>query len=317
MPAPRSMIPANTTRSKSRPSGGLSVIIVLFNNEKVLPGCLGSLPWNSLDMEVIAVDNHSTDGTLDRIRRFQERHPDRSIRLSGNPNNLGFAAAVNQGLHWSRGDRIMLLGQDTVHLPGAFGNMLRFMETRPDIGLLAPQLLAPDGRIQSSCRNFPTMKDAALELTGIPRLTGYRIMPYWKMPGFGHDSTRDVEQPEATCLLTRRRAYLDVGDMDERFPIFFNDVDWCRRFAEKGWKSVFFHRAQVIHLRGSSVRSRPLFSIWKSHQGFYRYFIKHEPGGGRRTLCRILGAALVLAAAFRSAGCWAAKETGIRKNRQP
>ncbi|MBN1893823.1 glycosyltransferase family 2 protein [bacterium] len=317
IPVSRFMIPTAASYSKSFPADGLSVIIVLFNNENELTGCLESLPWKDLNLEVLAVDNRSTDGTRARVLRFQEKYPDRRVRLIENSCNLGFAAAVNQGLHHSLGGWIMLLGPDTEQRPDAFARMIRFMKKRPDIGLLAPQLLHPDGRIQPSCRNFPGLRDAAWELSGIPRLTGYRLMPGWKMPGFGHDAMREVEQPEATCLLTRRRAYRDVGDMDGRFPIFFNDVDWCRRFARKGWKTVFFPGAKITHLRGSSVQSRPLFSIWKSHQGFYRYFMKYEIKRGRRALCLALGACLIVAAAFRSAGAWALRETALRIPRKP
>jgi N-acetylglucosaminyl-diphospho-decaprenol L-rhamnosyltransferase len=158
----------------------------------------------------------------------------------------------------------------------------------------------PSGMTQPSCRRFPVVRDALLEMTGLPRLFPRRFRPHWKMPEFDHASTARVEQPEATCLMVRRQAFEAVGPMDERFPLFFNDVDWCRRIRESGWDIVFFPVAVVGHVRGASVNRVPVMKIWKSHQGFYRYFAKYRTSAWGKATNTLLGGMLAVTAVFRA-----------------
>ena len=177
--------------------------------------------------------------------------------------------------------------------------MIDFLKTHSDVGLVAPQLINPEGRILASCRRFPTYSDVLFELSGLSRMCSARFTPRWKMPDFEHKTQMEVSQPEATCLMTHRKTLNEVGFMDERFPMFFNDVDWCRRFLMKGWKIVFHPDAKVYHQRGASILAHRIPMIWKSHQGFYRYFQKYAVSLRHKVLNQGLGLHLILAAIFR------------------
>jgi hypothetical protein len=123
------------------------------------------------------------------------------------------------------------------------------------------------------------------------------------MPDFAHDRPADVDQPEASCLVVRRAAFEQAGFMDERFPLFFNDVDWCRRIRAAGWRIAFRPEASVFHEGGASVNRAGAVKYWKSHQGFYRYLAKVRPRGRDRAGNLALGFLLAAGAAGRSA--WA------------
>jgi N-acetylglucosaminyl-diphospho-decaprenol L-rhamnosyltransferase len=278
----------------------LSIIIVTYNNVNEIIPCLSSLPWTHLPMEVYLIDNDSTDQTKEKINNYINMHSQVPLKSVWNLTNNGYAHGINQGLSLSRGEYVLILGPDTWIYPNSIKKMIQYLEKNPQVGMVAPQLLDSHGRIQPSCRRFPSYKDVLIELTGLPRLFPARFQPKWKMPDFDHQSQREVDQPEATCLMIRKKVINEVGVMDERFPIFFNDVDWCHRVRKAGWKVVFYPESQVQHKRGSSIVPLRIPMIWKSHQGFFRYFQKWSPSMKHKMLNQGLGFLLIMAAVFRS-----------------
>ena len=266
----------------------ISVIIITYHNERDIGECLTAVAQVRDSFEIILVDNDSQDMTRSYAETFREAHPEIACRFIWNPINRGYAAAVNQGLEAATGDRICILGPDTSVFPDTFTHLKKTLENDPKIGIAAPQLLTIKGEIQPSCRRFPNPADALLELTGLPRLFP-KLKSRWKMSGFDHKQTMDVDQPEATCLLLRREVIETVGGMDEQFPLFFNDVDWCKRIRAKGWRIVFEPSAKVIHKKGTSVNRNIPDKVIKSHKGFYRYLMKHARTPGERFFIRLLG----------------------------
>ncbi len=281
----------------------VSVIIITYNNEREIIPCLRSLPWVRIPMEVWIADNHSTDTTVSMIDAFKHQHPHYPVHTFKNSLNLGFAYGVNQALSRVNGQYILLLGSDTELIPGAVQTMIRFLKEHPKVGLVAPQLIDFRGTVLRSCRRFPTYTDLLLELTGLPRLPGLRLLPRWKNPGFDHQTQRSVEQPEATCLMTRSQYVTAIGKLDERFSMFFNDVDWCKRFKDEGFEIIFIPTATVKHLQGITVYNNRIPMIWKSHQGFYRYFEKYASSSLQHILNHILGFLLIYTATVRSLIC--------------
>ena len=120
------------------------------------------------------------------------------------------------------------------------------------------------------------------------------------MTDFDHKTLREVDQPEASCLLTSRKVVNQVGLMDEQFSMFFNDVDWCRRFNKHKWKIIFDPSAKVEHVKGASVYANKIPMIWKSHQGFYRYFNKYPELKLQKLINPFLGLLLIVTALLRS-----------------
>ncbi|MBI4551157.1 MAG: glycosyltransferase family 2 protein [Candidatus Latescibacteria bacterium] len=275
----------------------LSVIIVSWNSLEYLSACLSSVyaAANGDPIEVIVIDNGSVDGSPDLIRH---RFP--AARLIVNDQNRGCTVAFNQGLHLSTGQYVLLLCSDTVVQPAALHRMRAFLEAHPDAGAVGPQLRYPDGRLQPSCRAFPTYTTFVWEFMGFSRLfPAHPVFGRWRMGDFDHQALREVDQPRGSSLMVRREVVSQVGLMDEQFEMFFNDVDWCLRMKQQGWKIYFLPSARLIHHGGGSVRKVRPRMILMSHRSCYRFFKKYQRSIGQAVATRILGLALLASAGIR------------------
>jgi len=254
----------------------LSVIIVTYNNQEHIRECLGSVGRQAqyIDTEVIVVDNNSRDETV----RFIEKEGgyNYSLQLIRNETNRFFAPAVNQGLTEASGEYLFFLNPDTRLEPEALGLLLEYIRRDRQVGVVAPQLLNPDGSVQPSCRRFPKHRDVFFHFLGLHKM--FPQSPFfngWKMGDFDHQEIREVDQPQGAALMTSRVVLNKVGLLDESFPMFFNDVDWCRRVKERDYAIVYYPQARIIHFQGSSVRQVKSRMIVQSHVSFFRYFDKY------------------------------------------
>ena len=257
----------------------LSIIIVTYNHEAEIYTCLFTMKniLESFRIEIIIIDNASSDDTVSRARmllqEFDERH---TWSILTNTNNEGFTRGINQGLDQSQGKYILLLNPDTEFPMPIFQELISILESDEKIGIVSPQFRNPDGSIQPSCRRFPRHRDvfyAALGWTWLfPTSKEFNC---WKMGEFDHKTRQEIEQPQGAFLLTRRTALDQVGKLDESFPMFFSDVDWCRRFIHKGWKIVFTPEFYIIHYKGTSIYRNRLKMLWSSHRSFIDYFKKY------------------------------------------
>lgn len=255
----------------------LSVIVVSWNVAKLLDKCLSTLKEDLKDIEaeVFVVDNASADNSVETVRR---NHP--WVKLTANQENLGFAKANNQALKQCKGNYILLLNPDTEVLAGAISKLLSFLETNPQAGIVAPQLINSDGSIQRSCRAFPTFQFMFYELIGLSKLfPNNPKFGQYKMLDFNHEQLREVDQPEGACLMLRREVINQVGSLDEGFFMLFEEVDWCYRIKNSGWQIWFYPEAKVIHHYGQSIKQVKAKMILSSHRGLYRFWQKHYAGG--------------------------------------
>lgn len=259
----------------------VSVVIVNRNTRELLRACLDSLAAEreQLEIQVIVVDNASEDGSAGMVRRnFPE------AVLLRNAGNTGFAFPNNQGIAESTGRYVMLLNSDTEVRPGALATLVRFMDSKRDAGACGPLLRYPDGRVQPSCSSFPTPWVHFCDITFLdrlfPRSRRFSDMITW----FAHDRTAVVEQPAGAALLVRREAIEQVGGLDERFAIYYNDVDWCYRIHRAGWEIYFVHDAEVIHHQGVTTRNenRELGLTREMVRNRRDYFAKHFGERGER-----------------------------------
>jgi len=278
----------------------LSVIIVTFNSSDVIQDCLTSLLLTKVLTEIIIIDNSSSDKTISLILNFIHNNPTQKIILIQQTRNSGYAAGINTGLNKAKGSYVMLLGPDTRLQKNAASTLITVLENDHQIGMTAPRLMDEKGKTYNSIRTFPRINDLFFELCGLPRLFPKRFLPAWKLPDFDYTIPAEIDQPEASCLLCRNEAITHVGFMDERFTMFFNDVDWCLRFKKSGWKIYFQPAAEVIHLKGTSIYANRVRMIWKSHQGFFRFFRKYTPAGFKQINVILLGLLLIITAVLRS-----------------
>jgi GT2 family glycosyltransferase len=256
----------------------LSIVIVSFNARDFLRRCLETvLPEaRSVSADVIVVDNHSRDGSADMVwKDFPEVH------LIANTMNLGYSAANNQGLRMSRADFAVLLNPDTEVRPGCFKALLDFMEAHPDVGACAPQLLNTDGSIQFSCRRFPGHHTALFSRFAVlTRLfPNNRYSTAYLMTDEGHDQERETDWLSGAAILVRRSALNQVGLFDERFFMYCEDVDFCYRLRQAGWRVCYVPRGQIVHHIGASSEKTPLRACWEHHRSMYLFYKKHYSRG--------------------------------------
>lgn len=232
------------------PAAVASLIIVSWNTKQRLLECLRSITedQHTTAIEIIVVDNGSIDGSADAVQRTFPQ-----VMLIRNSANLGFARATNMGLNRASGGYLFLINSDIIVRPDAITTLIGFMDASPGVGLAGPRVLNADGTLQHSCRRFPGIVASTSNAFGIdklfptsPCLSG-EIMRFW-----GHDTERSVDAVSGCFCVVRRSALREVGNLDEDFFIFAEDIDWCMRFHAAGWDVRFCPAAEVVHFRGAS-----------------------------------------------------------------
>jgi hypothetical protein len=254
-------------------SKALSIVIVTWNSEDEIGNCLNSIFIEETSAhEIIVVDNDSSDSTKDILKGYKDK-----IKLILNSSNTGYTKACNQGIEASTGDFVLLLNPDTLIVEDALDELVSFLNRHTTAGAAAPQLLNEDLSIQDSCRTLPTYWDMFCEMSLLSAIMpGSRVFSRWKMRYFDHDSMREVEQPMAAALLIRKETLSEIGNMDERYKMFFNDVDLCKKILDSGCKIIFYPDAKIIHAKGKSVYKdhKRMIKIWNSD--CLKYFKKHH-----------------------------------------
>ena len=233
----------------------LSVVTVGYRSREALRGLLTSIGDTAgPGVETLLIDNASHDGTAEMVRAD---HP--WVRLYENGANVGYSRAVNQGIRDSRGRYVLVLNPDVRVTPGALGELVRFMDRHRDAAIAGAKLLNEDGTLQESCRRFYTFWTLILRRTFLGRLfPNARALRSYLMADFDHSHSREVDWVLGACMMVRKEALDDVGLMDERFFLYFEDVDWCYRAWKSGWKVYYVAEATMEHAYArESARKMP------------------------------------------------------------
>jgi GT2 family glycosyltransferase len=253
----------------------LSIIIVSYNTREFISACLNSIKkyLDGLPYEIIVVDNHSVDGTS---RLIHEDFPD--VSLIENGKNLGFGRAVNEGYKKAGGKYLLILNPDVEILPGSVEKMIHFLEGHPEVGLLLPKLVNPDGSLQFSCRTFYDFLTLFFRKTPLGKaFPNHKIIRKHLMLDWDHREPREVDWGLGACMFLRRDALGNREIFDERFFLYFEDVDLCLRLKKEGWKVVYYPEAVMIHshLRHSAkgVFSR---AKWEHLKSLIKFYFKHR-----------------------------------------
>ncbi len=253
----------------------VSVIIITYNSSDVIRPCLDALAAQRFDgaCEVIVVDNASVDGTPDVVRR---EYPD--VRLLAQTDNLGYSRGVNAGIRAARGRYFFILNPDTVVRPDAVQRLFDYAEAHPEAGIVGPRLEFHDGSVQYSCRRFYTLRVLLLRRTPLGRLfPRSRAVREHLMEDFDHASTRPVDWILGAAMFVRRDAVERVGAMDERFFLYFEDVDWCYRMHQAGLRVVYHADAVVTHGYRRESAQRVLNRSFVAHLvSLFRYWEKWD-----------------------------------------
>ncbi|MEA3335999.1 MAG: glycosyltransferase family 2 protein [Chloroflexota bacterium] len=295
------MIPGEVTEGADP---DFSIIIVNWNTRDLLRACLSSIfsqpdvtivdpdgtlsdsrpcsggqPHGSsarLSVEVIVVDNASSDGS---IAMLEDEFP--QVRLLANQRNLGFAAANNQAITRSNGHNLFLLNPDAYLLPGALNGLATFLRNKPQAAAVGPNVLNPDGSWQAASFRFPTLWDLFCEAAFLsviwPRSP---LFARRELGGFNRDTELEVDWVQGCALAIRREVWNEVGSFDEAYWMYVEELDWCRRARERGYRIFFTPDAQVVHHGKQAVAQARGDLLPLGFRSHFRYFGKFE---GRTT----------------------------------
>lgn len=251
----------------------LSILIVSWNTKPFLKGCLQSLREGIRDIchEVFVVENASQDGSAEMIR---DEFPEVSLLV--NAENRGFAAANNQAVKLAKGRYVLFLNPDTLIHERSLDRMVRFMDEHPEAGAVGCKLLNADGTIQHSTRRVPTFGIMFYENTLLGRFFYFRgKIRHYKRRASAYDRVEEVDATSGAALMVRKSVLDEVGLMDERYFMFFEEMDLCRRIWAKGYKIYFMPEAVITHLGGESRRQNPEMNL-VIQKSLMRYFRKFE-----------------------------------------
>lgn len=258
----------------------LSIIIVNYNSGALTHSCLESLVqhWLPAQYEIIVVDNASKDDSVSFLRSDWPE-----ITVIANTINRGLAAAVNQALARSRGEYVLLLNPDIIALPDAVKTLLNFMEANRDVGIAGGKLLSPNGTLQHSAFRFYRPTTILYRRTWLGSTKwGQAEISRFLMKDFDHQQTRPVEWLMGSCYMLRATALKAVGGMDERFFLYFEDVDWCRRFWANQWQVTYVPQSRWSHFHQRRSRAHQLLGIfinWTTREHIrsaIKYFWKYR-----------------------------------------
>jgi GT2 family glycosyltransferase len=260
----------------------LSVLIVNWNTKDRLLACLESLARHPSEepVEVVLVDNASADGSAEAVRAWAEdRNLPFRLEVLEPGKNLGYAAGNNLAFSHAQGQWLLTLNPDTEVLEETLERALATLKRRPKDGALGARLVGPEGDVQRSVRGFPSLLGIVGALLRLDRSFPRGRFGSYTLPDFDYELEQDAPQPMGTFLLFRREALAAVGDparpFDERFPIFFNEVDLLYRMRKAGWGCVYDPAVRVLHHGGASTRQVRPKMIWESHRSLIRYLNKH------------------------------------------
>lgn len=273
----------------------VSIVIVTWNSADSISECLTSIREHppSMSYEVVVVDNASQDDT---VQRTLAAHP--GVITVTNDTNRGLAAANNQGLALARGACLVISNPDVIYRPGALDQLVACAKRRPRAAFVIAKLRYPDGQLQTSVGDMPTLREAVLGRWALRRLAGRGKRSGFWWDGWPHDEETSVGHGMECCYLVRRQALVDIGPQDERFRLDWEGIEWSRRVHEHGWEIWFAPEAEVIHLGGVSIKQALPRWVVSSNRGMYLYFAAAKP----RPYRPVLALVFVLRAAVKLLG---------------
>jgi hypothetical protein len=253
----------------------VSIIIVSWNARHHLDACLRSIreARPACLVETIVVDNDSTDGSPEMVwRQFPE------VKLIRAGANLGFARANNLAMAHAIGSQFALVNSDALVHRGCIETLAAHLDRHPEVGLVGPRVTGADGLLQRTCRHLPGPWNTLCRALALDRLLpGLALFSGYEVPPAQHARLHEAEALSGCFCMARRSAVEQVGGLDEQFFFYGEDLDWCKRFIDGGWKIAFVPQATAVHFGGGSTAKAPLrFSVeilratltyWRKHHG--------------------------------------------------
>jgi hypothetical protein len=252
----------------------LSIVIVNYNTEKLLKGCLESVyaGANGTPFDVWVVDNNSRD---DSVTMVKSQFP--TVKVIENRVNVGFSKANNMVISRSLSDYILLLNPDTLVVGDAIDRVMKFMDEHPNVGIAGCKVLNKDGTLQLACRRtIPTPKVAFFRLTGLSKLfPASKVMARYNLTYEDAEKTQEVDAVSGAFLMIRREAVNAIGLLDERFFMYGEELDWCLRAKRAGWAVMYYPAAEIVHYKGESTKYNSRKAAREFYRAMYLFHKKH------------------------------------------
>jgi len=258
----------------------LSIIITSYKNSELLKVCIDSIKKNctGTDYEIIVADSETEEKTEMLMR---ESYPETTFIPF--QENMGFQALVKAAYEKSKGEYILILNGDIIVKKDSVENLLNFIRADSKIGIVGPQLLNFNETLQYSCFRFYSPLTIIYRRTFLGKLPlAKRHLDRFLMKDFDHKKTKEVDWIMGSALMTSRKAIGSVGLMDERFKMYMEDTDWCRRYWEKGYKVIYFPQARMYHYHGRGSAGKSVLQslllnrlTWIHISSALKYFIKY------------------------------------------
>jgi len=253
----------------------LSIIIVNWKVKDLLENCLASI-FNykeGYNLEVFVVDNNSADGSIEMIKNIYPQ-----VKLIALPKNIGFGAANNLAIGQAKADNIFLLNPDTEITKDFFQNIFHYIKNHPELGIIGPKILNTDGSNQLSIRRLPDLLSQILVLLKLINVfPNNRILKRYLFKDFDYTKEQPVSQIMGAAMLIKKSVFNKIGTFDEKFFIWFEEVDLCQRASRAGIEIRYFPGASIIHSGGESfskntiLRKQIIFD-----KSLLYYFYKHQ-----------------------------------------
>lgn len=251
----------------------VSIIIVNYNTKGLLENCIRSIIKTTKEVtyEIIVVDNNSTDGSPDMVQNLFPH-----IRLLSNKENIGFSCANNMAYRSSKGDHLLFLNSDTLIQDGAIEEMIDYLNTHPQVGIVGPKILNPQQQPTRSYMRFLDLKKLFLGSKYFKILVDveeYRI----HFPFYDYASVRQVPWLSGACMMVKRNIFEEAGLFDEHYFLYLEDMDLCLQVSKLGYHIVYLPSAAITHVFGgsSSGRVENLIQLHKNSMAYY--FKKNFP----------------------------------------
>ena len=257
----------------------VTAVVVNWNAGEHLVRCVQSLlaQADGVDLDIVVVDNDSSDGSLAGLKRFSD-----AVRVVQTGENLGFGAGVNRGLGACEGTYVAVLNPDVVLAPQALGRMVSFLEAQEGAGLVGPRLVDPAGGTERSCGRAPTLVHEICR-----RFLLHLVFPFLRLRQVRPRNVEAVAWVTGACFVARRAALADTGGMDETFFMYYEDVDLGLRLGRRGWDIYYLPEAEGRHAGAASSR-KALERMLIASEASYQHFVEKHFGGNAALLLSVL-----------------------------
>lgn len=242
----------------------ISIVIVTYNNKKTIKSCIDSVLKYSPGCEVVVVDNASKDNTAQLVKRYNQK-----VMLVKSNANLGFSKGNNLGVRYATCEYLVFLNPDTeIEEKEAFIKIKDVLEKNKGFGLIGPRLIYPDGLSQYSVRNLPTIsaafKQYILKVKGAYDFYDPKCIDLC-----------EVESVVGACMIIKKEIFLEIGGFDEKYFLYYEDLDLCRRIRKNGLKIGYLPSVNIKHILGASGASHKTYQLLKESAKKYHGLINY------------------------------------------